>query len=329
MIENRTVLSASRIKLFSSCSWCYYSKYVLKLNDKGNEGTFRGTIVHLVLECLLNKRHKKHFDLITSKNDVFSSTALTRLVLKHAKKTKVDDEENLALINEMILVALKCDFYCQGSESIISEEKFELEFEDYSVTGYIDKIAIYPNGTVGIFDYKTSKNKFTKDEIDGNLQALMYSLACYKIRKIIPAVNFLFLRFPRSPKLQITQCSLEELKGYENYLAYMTDYLSNFTLSKATCTYAFSLEKTKWLCGFAREKDQLTKNGKKMFCCSYKFPFNYYSLVDKKTGEPIAASEDPKQLEEKEGTKIIYRKFHGCPAWGYKITKKFQDLPKI
>ena len=54
----------------SGCSWQYWCKYQLKLPDKTNDGALKGSIVHLVLECLGKKRHKKHYKTIlkTGKN---------------------------------------------------------------------------------------------------------------------------------------------------------------------------------------------------------------------------------------------------------------------
>jgi len=329
MTEKRVVLSASRIKLFKTCSWSYYCRYILKLPDKGNDGTKRGNIIHLVLECLLKKRHRKHFDLLVTHKSAFASPAVHKLILKHAQKKGINDKENLELMSDMILVALNLDFYCAGARFLAPEEAFSLEADKYSITGFIDKIAVFDNSLINVYDYKTNKQKFNKEDMDGNLQALMYSLICFKNRGNIPQVKFLFLRFPKSPELNVEKCTEEELAGFENYLVYLTDYLSNFNLGKATCNYAANSSETKWLCGFAREKGQLTKNGKLIFSCPYKFPFNYYALVDRITGEPFKTNENPNELQESETMKISYRRYLGCPAYGYKITKKIQTLPQI
>ena len=43
-------LSASRIKTLQTCSWQYWCKYHLKLPDRSNEGSLRGTICHAIFD---------------------------------------------------------------------------------------------------------------------------------------------------------------------------------------------------------------------------------------------------------------------------------------
>ena len=93
-------LSASRIKVAQTCSWQYWAKYVLKLPDKSNDGAKRGSICHLVFECLGNPRHKKHYTKILKSKNIFASEPVKRLILKHARREQVDDQENLDLIKD-------------------------------------------------------------------------------------------------------------------------------------------------------------------------------------------------------------------------------------
>ena len=74
-------LSASRIKVEQTCSWQYWAKYVLKLPDKSNDGAKRGSICHLVFECLGNPRHKKHYVKILKNKNIFASKAVEKLVI--------------------------------------------------------------------------------------------------------------------------------------------------------------------------------------------------------------------------------------------------------
>lgn len=109
-------LSASRIKTLQSCSWLYWCNYILKMPDKKNDGSSRGTICHLIFEVLGNKRHKKHFNKIMKTQDVFSVESIKRLIIKHAKILEVDDFENIALIKQMIFNGLSYDFLAKNSE---------------------------------------------------------------------------------------------------------------------------------------------------------------------------------------------------------------------
>ena len=60
MSEPKNSLSASRIKTLQSCSWMYYAKYIIGIPDKGNDGSSRGTVCHLIFEVLGDPRRKKN-----------------------------------------------------------------------------------------------------------------------------------------------------------------------------------------------------------------------------------------------------------------------------
>jgi len=95
-MENK--LSASKIKTAQSCSWKYWCSYHLKLPQKGNDGSSRGWICHLIFELLGSKRHHHHYKKIIKSGSIFSSKSITKLVHYHAKKLNVFDQENLDLI---------------------------------------------------------------------------------------------------------------------------------------------------------------------------------------------------------------------------------------
>ena len=82
------ILSASRIKTYESCSWKYWCGYVLKLPKSKNDGNVRGSACHLVLEVLLNKRHKKYIKKIIKSETIKSVPSIERLVSKSIKKRR-------------------------------------------------------------------------------------------------------------------------------------------------------------------------------------------------------------------------------------------------
>ena len=124
MTSNRVKLSASRLKTAKTCSWLYWSKYHLKLPDKSNDGASRGSVCHLVFECLGNPRHKKTFKSLIKSQDIFSIPSIKRLVYKHAVKLGIDDDENINLVKQMTLAGLNHYFF--GSKrGRLSEEHSE------------------------------------------------------------------------------------------------------------------------------------------------------------------------------------------------------------
>ena len=86
----------------TSCSWLYWCKYHLKLPDKTNDGALKGSIVHLVLECL-GKQKRKNANDITLNNiksmsrdlqNVFRCNMDIQNVVLHILK-KLDDIKTL------------------------------------------------------------------------------------------------------------------------------------------------------------------------------------------------------------------------------------------
>ena len=307
MNKEKIKLSASKIKTIDGCSWLYYSKYILKLPDISNSGASRGTICHLIFELLLNDRHKKYFeDLCSGKSGIIKNPCIHRLILKHAKRLNVNDEENLNLIYDMIQTGLQSDFFCNGSLLVEAESEFKLEEENYIINGFIDKLAIFDDKTYKIYDYKSSKGKFSKDEIDFNLQNLMYSLAVFKTKGHIPDVSFIFLKFKKQPIQEAPKPTLEQLEGFKTYLSYIAGYISDFDLGKATGNLAANSPKKKWMCGSDVE-------GK--WICPSRLPVTFYIGVDK-NDKFVKSSFNRKELLDDPAIQLINKtEYKGCPYW--------------
>ena len=305
--NNKIRLSASKIKTLDSCSWLFFSKYHLKVPDTTNDGASRGTIVHLIFELLLKPRHKKKYfaKLKKSPTAILRIKTLNRLLNKHAKKLNVDDKDNMALIYQMLYVGFNHNFYCKGSKNLKEEEHFEIEGDNFVINGFIDKKAFYKN-KIDIWDYKSSKAKFNKEEIQANYQALMYSLATFKQDGIIPEVKFLFLRFPDSAEQAAPKLTEEELEGFELFLTELAELLSNYDEDKAHENLAKNGYKYRWLCGSE-------KPGK--WICPVRKPSIFYSLIDKKSNKIIKSAYNKKDLKANEEQKIEKKEYKGCPAW--------------
>ena len=180
-----TPLSASRIKTAESCSWLYWCKYKLNLPDKSNDGAKRGSICHLIFEVLGLPKRKKYFNKIIKTQDVFSIPSIKKLILKHAVREGVSDDENVQLMKEMIFNGLTYDFFGKelGKPTEDYSEKDFLITENngdikYKIRGFIDKLFLYKRKKFAIIrDFKTSKSVFKGKDYTDNLQDLMY-LSC-------------------------------------------------------------------------------------------------------------------------------------------------------
>jgi ATP-dependent helicase/DNAse subunit B len=305
------ILSASRLKTLETCSWSYWCNYHLKLPQKQNEGALRGTVCHLVFEMLVKKKHKKHFNKISKAGTIKASEAVHRMVMKHLTQMEksfdlpMTNEENTELVDDMIVVGLKCDFFGWGGRVDKPELEFLLESKDpeYKIRGFIDKPIVYKKGKkIKIVDYKSSKYKFRGEELHSNVQAMVYTLAAQKEWPgYTPTVEFQFLRHPKSP-LQQLKFNEDQLRGLEYYLAHTFQIVNNFTEETAITNYAADKKKDSWLCKIGKWR------------CPYIDPYDYFVIVDKNK-EEIKKSFKKKELQNvlKKGDKIEKRTYEGCP----------------
>lgn len=344
MEKEYVTLSASRIKTLDTCSWIYYCNYILRLPDVPNDGAKRGTVTHLVLECLLKDKHRKHYDKIMEDDCVVKCPPVWRLVKKEAAKLGVDDEENLALIEGFILVGLKEDFFCESEGQIIEgteddeygkadllppEKKFKITKDDpkYEILGFIDKICLYPESkTIKVVDYKTSKVKFSGDEKTFNIQSLLYSVAALQLfpeyEKVV--CEFLFLKFPRKPVMRFCY-SDKQLGGFEQYLEHVNKFLCEFSMVHANSSFAKDSKKNYWLCG--KFKGDKNVKGEPAFICKFKYAYDYWAVVSRDNGKVLKTAfmenrhEVDKYAEKlPEGSyDIETRHYGGCPKFRKKL----------
>ena len=205
----------------------------------------------------------------------------------------------------MLYVGLNYNFFCKGSKDLKEEEHFEIEGDNFIINGFIDKKAFYKN-KIDIWDYKSSKAKFNKQDIEFNYQALMYSLATLKKDGIIPEVKFFFLRFPDTPEQAAPKLTEAELEGFEIFLTELADLLSNYDEDKAQDNLAKNGSKYRWLCGSE-------KPGK--WICPVRKPFEFYSLIEKSTGKIVRSSFSASELKEDKEHRVEEKQYQGCPAW--------------
>jgi hypothetical protein len=351
MKKHESALSASRIKTLQMCSWKYWGNYKLKLPDKSNDGASRGWICHLIFELLGEERHRHHYDKIITKGSIFASKAISKLVLYHARKLNVDDDENLQLIDDMTVNGLHYDFFGgddYNPTEAISEEAFDIEVEtedfSYRIKGFIDKLFLYEDQSYALIrDFKSSKQVFKGKEITDNLQDLMYSLA---VKHLYPKYKkreseFLFLKFNLNKDLlgqsgngvlKMEPLTDAELVGFQYELTEIQNIIDNFDEEQAHSNFAgaqpYPSDGTfggPLACGkdgykMSRGQPVLDKNGEPIpaFICSFRKPFKYYALKSE-SGKIIKTvfEEDLKTLEDlKSGDQTIeLLEYKGCPYW--------------
>lgn len=315
-----TPISASRVKTFENCSWLYYSKYLLKVPEPTNEGALKGSICHNIFEFLLNPKHEQKYKDIIKADSICGRESVARLVRKYIVLYKLKQTDELFNhLNKMIMVGLKSDFFVKGGELVKAEYEFNILNEKpfYYIKGFIDKPFIKGSKII-IDDFKSSKKKFEGEDIESNLQGLIYSLACKKIwPHLKPEVRFIFLQFPEEPILPVT-FEEDALKGFEYYLESIQKQLDSFSDKHAYSNFAADQPmpdtgefKGKLLCGFNSKPGELKKDGTPKWGCPMKWSFHYY--VVKKGNKIIKSALKKEDIKLETGEQIEEVFYEGCP----------------
>lgn len=322
---------------------------MLKLPDKSNDGASKGWICHLAFEVLGNTRRMGYYEQVVKEGTIWNIESVSRMVKKHAVRLGVDDEENIADIDKMIVCGLRYDFLGEESGKIseaFSEKDFSLKVDEgekrYNIRGFIDKLFLYEDKSAVIRDFKTSKQKFKGKEISDNMQDLMYCLAVKKMFPKYKSVSeFLFLKFelekdvfgtPGNGVIRMKELEEDVLEGFEHELTGVQNYLENFSEEDANSNFAADKSYPKdgtfggpLSCGkdgfkISKGEPVLDKKGEpiKAFICAFRKPFEYFALIDGEGNiRKSVYLEDEMELIriKKEGETIEKREYSGCPAW--------------
>lgn len=342
-----TPLSASRIKKAEMCSWSFWATYTLKVPDKGNEGSSRGWICHLLFELLGNPRHFEKYNGILLSNSIYDCEPIRRLVHYHARRLGVCDSANLQLIDDMTMAGLNFDFFGErgGKPSqIIQEQAFDITVDEgeklYRLRGFIDVLFLYKKDKkVIIRDFKTSKSVFKGKDLTDNLQDLIYTLA---VKKLFPhftnrQMEFLFVKFDLNStgRVKMKNLSCGELEGLEHQLTNIQSFIDNFSEEDAVANFAATQGYPKdgsfggpLACGkdgykIYKGKPLRDKEGNKVvaYICPYRNPLNYWVIEDSAGKIIKSAFEDKKSSlipNESKGERLVRKEYGGCPHWNAK-----------
>ena len=310
--DDLVYLSASRMKTIQLCSWQYFVKYILKVPDTSNDGSRRGSVCHGVLEHLVKPKHFDKYQKVIKAGSIEGCPVVERYVRKYLRILEGYSEENYEMCDSFILCGLRTDFFGEGGKVLDPEIYFELkDGKDYFALGYIDKVILYEKQKiVKIVDYKTSKSKFRGEELESNVQAMIYTLAAKQLwPDYTPVVEFIFLKFPKSP-VQSLSFTDTELSGFERFISHFyNNILVGFDEKRGRNNFAIDGGfKTKWLCG-------PTKSG---WECPVKNELTYYCLVDKDSKKILKSSFEP-DIPIKPNTILEKRIYSGCPKFNDEI----------
>jgi hypothetical protein len=280
----------------------------------------------MILEHLLKPKNRQKFELIMAHpRSIKKDAAIHRYVKTYLSTHAASGmcASDIDKIDDMVITALSNDFFCEKGRaaSLECEKKFDIvdPLGHYRIAGFIDKYALYPEkGLARIVDYKSSKKKFDGEDLTDNVQAKMYSLASKKINPALqPVVEFLFLKFPDAP-IQRLRFSEAELEEFEEYLKQTSDKIGRFSPRDATTNLAAKKPMPSegfsgpLLCGRCKKPNETKADGSPKWGCSFKFPFEYYSLCNDKD-ETVSTSLEKMTADESKGQYVVKRRYAGCP----------------
>ena len=295
----------------------------------------RGDIAHMVFEVLGNPRHfQRYIKKIIKANSVLIIPSIKKLIEKRAKthrgfdlaapvvpiRKKDPTLDTLTCIDEMIMIGIKTDFIdLKDKELIKSELAFDItnESPSYRIVGFVDRIFREGKDTISFSDMKTSKKKYSPQELKDNIQALVYLCAA---RKLYPELKkrkarFIMLRFPDDPIQEVNEVTDEQLDGFEYHLESISEYMRDFTPEKARYKTQAPLTRARGggLCFSARTGHR----------CPYLDPMDYYHLIDNKTQKVLKSAKEHDKREKQKGATWIKKHFLGCEMWKFDRPAKF------
>lgn len=233
---NQIYTSASKIEAFNKCKFYYFCKYGLRANvikEAKIDNLNRGSLVHYVLEKMLNKYDASEFFAL-------SSQEISEAVVTYAEEYQ--NEKN-SIINQTPQEKYRFARLCEMIEELVVrvyEELEQSEFEYYKtelsiltkdgdvpalevdfsdgkiiLTGYVDRVdtaKVEDKKILRIIDYKTGFKKMNfSDLIYGqNLQMLLYMKAIIEnggedLSECLPGGMFYF-----AAKESVVQAEREE-----------------------------------------------------------------------------------------------------------------------
>lgn len=191
-------MSASKFDNFNRCRFSYFCRYGLgakKLQPAEFDVMQRGTIVHYVLECLIEE-YKDNISALTETeleeltdryiNDYLDSVSgyrkietarLKFLVSRLARSLKDVVKHIAAELSQSSFKPVACELKI-GKNGDVPPVKFPYDGGNIVINGSIDRVDKY-NGYIRIIDYKTGNKTFKlPDVLFGlNLQMLIYLYA--------------------------------------------------------------------------------------------------------------------------------------------------------
>ena len=188
---SETVYSISRLDCINSCLTEAY--YTYRLNDRGKNNIYGllGHRIHSVLEAIVNGDATED-DLLPAMKQEFED--LENLGIAFPKDPRGGDSVRQGWTSNM-------EHFCSNYKSPRGK-KLQTELEVYytspkgnKLVGYIDLLRTLNDGSVEIYDYKTSSLYSKSELLEHGRQLCVYALALEQDGLNVRSVNWIFTKY--------------------------------------------------------------------------------------------------------------------------------------
>ncbi|MGE5446041.1 MAG: RecB family exonuclease [Ignavibacteriales bacterium] len=266
--------SHTRLSSYKQCPLRYRLKYIDKIPEETKTiEQFMGSRVHEALERLYK-------NLISAK-----IMPLERVIGYFHRNWEKEWDDNIRFVNKDLSkddyrgLGEKCirDYYesyhpFNQSKTIHAEKRVSFALDEdkrCKIQGYIDRLAIAPDGTYEIHDYKTSKNLPTQKEKDEDKQLALYQIGVKNMWSDAHSIKLLwhYLVFNKEMSSSRTDDDIERLRAEEitliNEIESATEFPPLESLLCSWCSYQSicPLRKHLFIIEHSPEKEILKEEG--------------------------------------------------------------------
>lgn len=191
--------SYSKLETFHQCKFQYYCTYVLGVKSPDNIYSLMGTTTHDIFESLQERKITKGEALEKFENDL----EINKLLNFKFPNEKVETNYVNSIIN-----AIKSFEPIHTIDKVEVEKEVNFEINGHKMRGYIDLITYNIDGTVNVYDFKTS-SKYSKSDLPKKArQLILYGIALeqlgYKVNMLAwDMLKYATVAGSRKPKTEL------------------------------------------------------------------------------------------------------------------------------
>lgn len=186
------VYSISRVDTISDCLYSAYRTYILKEKGHGNVYSSAGSVIHQVLEDITNGKATEK-DLLPSVQDELDN--LESLGIEWPKDSNGGDSIR---DNWLTNITNFCKTYIPPKGKKLKTEElfiYTTPNKKYVLQGYIDLQQERKDGSIAIYDYKSS-SMYTGDEFKSHArQLILYALGKEQEGYKVHSASWIFLKW--------------------------------------------------------------------------------------------------------------------------------------